>query len=91
MKSTGHVPRTNLTPANPPPGSAVQGPRTHGRFPLEDLRFDNPNNACQSFRILAELVRAGDAKIMQQEVLGPAGVFMGSVRLHVIEPARGRG
>lgn len=30
---------------------------------LSALRFDNPNNSCQSLRILAELVRRGDVLV----------------------------
>lgn len=28
---------------------------------MDAMRWDNPNNACQSLRLLAEMVRAGDA------------------------------
>ena len=91
MKRENVYGRVSDTPRPPPPASQTAPRASAGRFPLEDLRFDNANNACQSLRIMAELVRAGDVKIMEQDVKGPAGLFMGSVRLHVIEPLRGRG
>ena len=30
---------------------------------LSSLKFDNPNNACLSLRILAELVRQGEVQV----------------------------
>jgi len=30
---------------------------------LQDLRFDNPNNSCESLRVLAELARQGEITV----------------------------
>lgn len=30
-----------------------------------ELRFDNPNNAAHSLRVLAEMVRVGEAKVIK--------------------------
>lgn len=51
---------------------------------LPDLRWDNPNNCCQSLRIVAELVRKGELDC--QKLTG--GDASATVRISV--PERGR-
>lgn len=50
---------------------------------LTALKFDTPNNACASLRILAELVRRGEINAIAQPVDGG-----GSLPVRFAEPSR---
>lgn len=55
---------------------------------LDALRFDNPNNACQSLRILAEMVRAGDVVFNAHAIATEGHVLTNVLRMAAIEKTR---
>lgn len=55
---------------------------------LDALRFDNPNNACQSLRILAEMVRAGDVVFNAHPIATEGHAQANVLRMAAIEKAR---
>ena len=58
---------------------------------LSALKFDNPNNTCQSLRILAELVRHGDLLLAGADVSDESSDPTGAkLRMSIIEPRQAR-